>query len=241
VRSLARVSMHSRAKAMWTTPSNPSREGQVTWADSNMGKDTVTINSGSQEERGNEARVPPRLEGAVSGLALLKIKMEEIDLEQKKFQTEHAKLSETVDTVLSSFNGFSDKMITIRKYTTHLSTTFREELSDFKRILIAQQGTKISSPMRTRVMWASSMEESSSADDVVFNIRSGSDSKDKGKTRKSAHGSNDSNSWGSMCETDMEGCNTMNEGDLIESVRDSTRRTLNPPPSPYGNNEVGGE
>jgi hypothetical protein len=76
---------------------------------------------------------------------------------------------------------------------------------------------------------------------VVFNIGSGSDSKDKGKTRKSAHRSNDSNSWDSMCETDMEGCNTMNEGFLTESVRNSTRRTLNPPPSPYGNNEVGGE
>jgi hypothetical protein len=30
------------------TESNPSRQGQVTWADSNMGNNTVTINSGSQ-------------------------------------------------------------------------------------------------------------------------------------------------------------------------------------------------
>jgi hypothetical protein len=58
------------------TDSNPSRQGQVTWADSNMGNDTLTINSGSQEESGNEAHIPPRLEGEVSGLALLKRKME---------------------------------------------------------------------------------------------------------------------------------------------------------------------
>jgi hypothetical protein len=206
-----------------------------------MGNNTVNINSGNQKESDNEAHVPPRLEGAVSGLALLKRNMEEIDLERKKFQTEQAKLSETVETMLRSFNGFSDEMITMRKDTKQLSTTFREELSDLKRILLAQHGTKIASPRRNRVTRASSKEESSSADDVVFNIRSGSDSKDKGKTRNSAHRIKDSNSWDSMCETDMEGCNTMHEGDLTESVRNSTRRTLNSPPSPYGNNEVGGE
>jgi hypothetical protein len=154
---------------------------------------------------------------------------------------QQAKLSETVDMMLSSLNGLSDEMITIRKDMTQLSTTFREELSDFKWILLAQNGTKIASPRRKRVTRASSKEESSSADDVDFNIRSGSDSKDKGKTRNSAHRSKDSNSWDSMCETDMEGCNTMDEGDLTESVRNSTRRTLNPPPSPNGKNEVGGE
>jgi hypothetical protein len=141
---------------------------------------------------------------------------------------------------LSSFTRLSDKMIKMRKYTTQLSTTFREELSDFKRILLAQNGTQIASPRRKRVTRASSKEESSLADDVVFNIGSGSDSNDKGKARHSAHRSNDSNSWDSMCETDMEGCNTMNEGGLIAPVRNSTRRTLNPPPSHYGNNKVGG-
>jgi hypothetical protein len=200
--------------AMAATESNPSHQGQVTWADSNMGNDTVTINSGSQEERDNKAHVLPRLEGAVSGLVLLKRKMEEIDLERKKFQTEQAKLSETVDTMLSSLNGLSDEMITMRKDMTQLSTTFREELSYFKRILLAQNGTKIASPRRKRVTRASSKEESSSADDVAFNIGSESDSKDKGKTRNSTHRSKDSNSWDSLCETDMEGCNTMNEGDL---------------------------
>jgi hypothetical protein len=70
------------------TESNSSHQGQVTWADSNMGNGTDAINSGSQEERGNEEHVPTRLEGAVSGLALQKRKMEEIDLEQKNFQTE---------------------------------------------------------------------------------------------------------------------------------------------------------
>jgi hypothetical protein len=63
-----------------TTESNSSRQGQVTWADSNMVNDTATINSGSQEESGNEAHVPPRLEGAVSGLAILKRRIEEINL-----------------------------------------------------------------------------------------------------------------------------------------------------------------
>jgi hypothetical protein len=122
-----------------------------------------------------------------------------------------------------------------------LRTTFREDLSDFKRILLAQNGTKISSPRRKRVTRASSKDESSLADDVVFNIRSGSDSKDKGKARNSAHMSKDYNSWDSMCQTDMEGCNTMNEGELTESVSNSTIKTLKLPPSPYGNNEVGGK
>jgi hypothetical protein len=60
-----------------------------------------------------------------------------------------------------------------------MSTTFREELSDFKWILLAQNGTKIASSRRKRVTQGSSKEESSSADDVVFKLGSGSDSKDK--------------------------------------------------------------
>jgi hypothetical protein len=196
------------------TESNPSRQGQVTWDDSNMVNETVTSNSGSQEQSDNEAHVPPRLKGAVSGLALLKRKMEEIDLERGKFETEQAKLSETVDTILRFFNGLGDEMITMRKDTTQLITTFRKELSDLNRILLAQNGTKIASPRRNRVTRASSKEESSSADDVVFNIGSGSDSKDKGKKGNIAHRIKDSNSWDSMCETDMEGCNTMHKGDL---------------------------
>jgi hypothetical protein len=167
--------------------------------------------------------------------------MEEIDLERKKFQTEQAKLSETVDTMLSSLTILSDEMITMRKDMTQLSTTFREELSDFKRILLVQNGTIIASPRRKRVTRDPSKESSSSVDDVVFKIGSGSDQKDIGKKRHSAHRSKDSNWWDSMCETDMEGCNVMNEGDLTAPVRNSTRRTLNPHPSPYGNNEVGGE
>jgi hypothetical protein len=155
------------------TESNLSRQGQVTWADSNMGNDTATINSGSQEERGNEAHVPLRLEGSASGLALLKRKMEEIDLERKKFQTEQAKLSETVDTMLSSLNGLSDEMITMRKDMTHLSTMFREELSYFKRIILAQNGTKIASQRIKRFTRASSKEESSSVDDVVLTSGAG--------------------------------------------------------------------
>jgi hypothetical protein len=47
------------------TESNSSHQGQVTWADRNMGNDTTTISSESQEEIGNEAHVPPRFEGAV--------------------------------------------------------------------------------------------------------------------------------------------------------------------------------
>jgi hypothetical protein len=223
------------------TESNSSRQGQVTWADSNMGNDTATINSGSQEDSGNESHVPPRLEGSVSGLALLKINMDEIDLERKKFQTEQATLSETVDTMLRSLNGLSDEMITIRRDMTQLITTFKEELSDFKRIILAQNGTKIASPRRNIVTQVSSKEESSSADDVVLNIGSRSDSKDKGKARNSAHMITDCSSWDSMCETYIEGFNTMNEGDLTESVRNSTRRMLNPHLSPYGNNKVGGD
>jgi hypothetical protein len=120
------------------TESNLSRQGQVTWADSNMGNDTATIYSGSQEEIGNEAHVQPRLEGDVSGLALLKRKVEEIDIERKKFQTEQVKLSETVYMMLISLTKVSEKMITMHKDMTQLSTMFREELSDFKRILLAQ-------------------------------------------------------------------------------------------------------
>jgi hypothetical protein len=147
--------------------SNSSRQGQVTWADIHMGNDTTTINSGRQEESGNEAHITPRLEGAVSGIAFLKINIEEIDLERKKFQTEQAKLSEIMDTMLISLTGLSDEMINMRKEMTQLSTTFREELSDFKRIILPQNGTKIASPRRKRVTRASSKEESSSANDVV--------------------------------------------------------------------------
>jgi hypothetical protein len=90
--------------------------------------------------------------------------------------------------MLISLNVLSDEMINMRKDMTKLSTTFREELSDFKRILLAQNDTKIASPRRKRVTLALSKEELSSADNVVFNIGRDSDSKDKGKTRNGAQG-----------------------------------------------------
>jgi hypothetical protein len=130
-------------------------------------------------------------------------------------------------------------MITIHKDMTQLSTTFRQDILDFKRILLAQNGTKIASPMRKRVTQSSSKEESSSTDDLVFNIGSGSSSKDKGKARNNAYRRKDSNSWDSMCQTDMEGCNIIKGGDATAPGGNSTRRTLNSPPSPYGNNGVG--
>jgi hypothetical protein len=124
---------------------------------------------------------------------------------------------------------------------TQPSTTFREELSDFKRILLAQNGTKIASPRRKMVTRSSSKEDLSSADDLVFNIGSWSDSKDKGNARQKAHMSKDSNSWDSMCETEMEGCNTMNEGDSTSPGGNSMIKRLKHPPSHYGNTDVGGK
>jgi hypothetical protein len=141
--------------------------------------------------------------------------------------------------MLSSLTKLSDEMITMRKGMTQMSTTFREELSDFKWILLAQNGTKMASPRRKRVTRSSSKEESSSVDDLVFNVGSGSDSKDKGNSRNNAYSRKGSNSWDSICEMDMEGFNTMNEGDSTALGRNITRRTLNRPPSPYGNNEPG--
>jgi hypothetical protein len=143
--------------------------------------------------------------------------------------------------MLSSITRLRDDMTIMHKDMTQMSTTFRQELSDFKRILLAQNGTQISLPRRKRVTQASSREESSLADDLVFNFGSGSGSKVEVKARHSAHRRKDYNSWDSTCETDMEGCNTMNEGGFTAPVRNSTRRALNPLNSPYGNNEVGGE
>jgi hypothetical protein len=58
-REYARQSKSNADNSTAATESNSSRQGQVTWAESNMGNDTATISSGRQEESGNKSHVPP--------------------------------------------------------------------------------------------------------------------------------------------------------------------------------------
>jgi hypothetical protein len=160
---------------------------------------------------------------------------------REKFQTEQSKLSQTVGTMLSSLTKLSNEIITMHKSMTQMGTTFRKELSDLKWILLAQNGTKIASPRRKRATRSSSKEESSVADDITFKVRSGNDGKEKVKPSNNAKIIKDSTLWGSMCDTDMEGCTTMDEGNSTAPGGNSMQRMLNPPPPPLGNSEVGDE
>jgi hypothetical protein len=198
--------------------SNSSRQGQVTWADISMVNDASYINSGSQEGIRNEAHVPIMTQRSNIWCST----------SESKNGGNQVNLSGTVDTMLSSLAKLSDEMIMIRKDMTQPITTFQEELLDLKWILLAQNVTEIASSRRKRVPRSSSKEELPLADDLVSNVGSGSDSKDKLKARQNAHSGNDSNSWDSMCETYMEVCNTMNKGDSTVPGGNSTRRTSKP-------------
>jgi hypothetical protein len=76
-------------------------------------------------------------EGAISGLSNLKRKMDKIYQERELFKAEHAKLEDEVSSVTNSLSNLGDEILATRQDMTKLSSTLREELAEFKNILLS--------------------------------------------------------------------------------------------------------
>jgi septal ring factor EnvC (AmiA/AmiB activator) len=81
-------------------------------------------------------------EGAISGPSNLKRKMDKIDQKRELFKAEHAKLEDEVSSVTNSLSKLSDEVLAIHQDMTKLSSTLREELAEFKNILLIMRETK---------------------------------------------------------------------------------------------------
>jgi hypothetical protein len=58
------------------------------------------------------------------------------------FKAEHAKLEDEVSSVTNSLSKLSDEILAIRQDMTKLSSTLREELAEFKNILLSMSEIK---------------------------------------------------------------------------------------------------
>jgi predicted nucleic acid-binding Zn-ribbon protein len=67
--------------------------------------------------------------------------MDKIDQERKLFKAEHAKLEDEVSSVTNSLSTLGDEIIAIRQDMTKLISTLREELAEFKNILLSMSET----------------------------------------------------------------------------------------------------
>jgi hypothetical protein len=85
-----------------------------------------------------------------------------------------------------------------------MSITLREELMEFKLILLCTKGTRIASHRRKTPTRTPSQSEPSSAEELSFNIGSGDPSKTPGH-------SDHMESWDSMCKTYNDCINHNNE------------------------------
>jgi uncharacterized protein (UPF0335 family) len=81
-------------------------------------------------------------EGAISGLSNLKHKMDKIYQEIELFKAEHAKLEDEVSSVTNSLSKLGYEIIAIRQDMIKLSITLREELAEFKNILLSMSEIK---------------------------------------------------------------------------------------------------
>jgi seryl-tRNA synthetase len=87
---------------------------------------------------GPTARQP---EGAMPGISNLKRKMDKINQEGELFKAEYTKLEDEVSSVTNSLSKMCDEIIAIRQDMTELSSTLREELVEFKQILLSMSET----------------------------------------------------------------------------------------------------
>jgi hypothetical protein len=139
-------------------------------------------------------------EGAISGLSNLKRKMDQIGQERELFKAEHSKLEDEVSSVTNSLSKLGDKIISIRQDMTTLSSTVREELAEFKNILLSMSEKKSASSPRHKAHRRSQNSDSASASSNDKKILvSDTSSMDKHKVVPSDRVQK-IESWDSMCE-----------------------------------------
>jgi hypothetical protein len=114
-----------------TAPTSEST--QATTAGQTKATATVAESVENSLGSGPTAKQP---EGAISGLSKLKRKMDKIDQEIELFKAEHAKLEDEVSSVTNSLSKLGDDILAILQDMIKLSRTLREELAEFKNILL---------------------------------------------------------------------------------------------------------
>jgi hypothetical protein len=126
--------------------------------------------------------------------------MDKINQERELFKAEHAKLEDEVSSVTNSLSKLSDKILAIRQDMTKLSSTLREELAEFKNILLSMSETK-SAPSPRRKAYRRNKNSNSAAtssnDEKIFD--SDTANIDKNKVTPSDRVQK-TESWDSMCE-----------------------------------------
>jgi hypothetical protein len=121
-------------------------------------------------------------EGAISGLSNFKRKMDKIDQERELFKAEHAKLEHEFSSVTYSLSKLGDNILAIWQDMTKLSSTLREELAEFKNILLSMSETKNAPSPRRKVHRRSQKSDSastSSNDEKMLDSDTASNDKDK--------------------------------------------------------------
>jgi hypothetical protein len=102
-------------------------------------------------------------EAVISGLSNLKLKMDKIDQERELFKAEHAKLEDEVSSVNNSLSKLGDYTIAVWQDMTKLSSTLREELAEFKNILLSMSKTNNAPSPRRKAHRQSQNSDSASA------------------------------------------------------------------------------
>jgi chromosome segregation ATPase len=139
-----------------TSPTTASKRATTT----GIKEATATVD----ESAGNSLDSGPtnQPEGTISGLSNLKRKMDKIDQEREFFKAEHAKLEDEVSSVTNSLSKLNDEILAIRQDKTKLSSTLREELAEFKNILLSISETK-SAPSPRRKAYRRNKNSNSAA------------------------------------------------------------------------------
>jgi hypothetical protein len=108
--------------------------------------------------------------------------MDRIYQERELFKAEHAKLEDQVSSGTNSLSKLGDEIIALRQDMTKLSSTLREELAEFKNILLNMSDTKSAPSPRRKAHRRSQNSDSaltSSNDEKMLDSDTSSTDKNK--------------------------------------------------------------
>jgi predicted nucleic acid-binding Zn-ribbon protein len=136
----------------------------------------------------------------ISGISNLKRKMDKIDQDRELFKAEHAKLEDEVSSVTNALSKLGDTIIAIRQDMKKLSSTLREEIAEFKNIMLSMIETQNApSPRRNAHRRIQNRDSASTSSNGEKMLDSDTASTDKNKVTP-FNRVQKKESWDSMCE-----------------------------------------
>jgi hypothetical protein len=112
--------------------------------------------------------------------------MDKLDQKRELFKAEHIKLEDQVGSVTNSLSKMGDEILEIRQDMTKLSSTLREELTEFKNILLSMSKTKNApSPRRKAHRRSQNSDSCSTSSNDKKMLDSDTVSTDKNKVKPS--------------------------------------------------------